>query len=90
MPITLPPLEEQRAIADYLDERCRKVDALVAEAYEVIETMREYRLALITGAVTGRVDVRGAAWPGCRIGHRSIRQCWAQRSFVTPQDQDLY
>ena len=40
---------------------CAKIDALIAKADEVIETLREYRSALITDAVTGKIDVRGAA-----------------------------
>ncbi|MCT7292957.1 restriction endonuclease subunit S [Rhodococcus sp. PAE-6] len=58
--IALPPVSEQRRIVDFLENRCAKIDALVAKATEVIETMREYRSALITAAVTGRIDVRQA------------------------------
>ena len=50
-----------RRSSPFLDERCAKIDALIAKANEVIETMREYRSALITDAVTGKIDVRGAA-----------------------------
>ena len=56
-----PPLDEQHEIVDFLDERLRKIDTLIAKADEVIETLREYRSALITDAVTGKIDVRGAA-----------------------------
>jgi type I restriction enzyme S subunit len=59
--ITLPPSVEQQAIVAFVDERCAKIDALISKADEVIETMREYRSALITDAVTGKIDVRGAA-----------------------------
>jgi type I restriction enzyme, S subunit len=59
--ITLPPSVEQQTIVAFLDERCAKIDALISKADEVIETMREYRSALITDAVTGKIDVRGAA-----------------------------
>ena len=40
---------------------CGKIDTLIAKAEEVIDTLREYRSALITDAVTGKIDVRGAA-----------------------------
>jgi restriction endonuclease S subunit len=60
-PIPLPTLDEQRRIATCLDEETAKIDALIAKADEVIETLREYRSALITDAVTGKIDVRGAA-----------------------------
>jgi type I restriction enzyme S subunit len=56
-----PSVEEQRQVVQFLDQRCAKIDALIAKATEVIETMREYRSALITSAVTGKIDVRGAA-----------------------------
>ncbi|MFZ2178719.1 MAG: hypothetical protein WAW17_32750 [Rhodococcus sp. (in: high G+C Gram-positive bacteria)] len=56
-----PPSQEQAEIVDFLDDRCTKIDALIAKAAEVIETLREYRAALITDAVTGKIDVRGAA-----------------------------
>jgi type I restriction enzyme S subunit len=54
----LPPRSEQDQIVEFLDERSRKIDSLIAKANEVIETMREYRSALITDAVTGKIDVR--------------------------------
>jgi type I restriction enzyme S subunit len=59
--LPLPPSDEQTDIVAYLTERCTTVDALIAKATEVIGTLREYRSALITDAVTGKIDVRGAA-----------------------------
>jgi type I restriction enzyme S subunit len=59
MPI--PPLPEQAAIAAYLDRETAKLDALVAKVEAAIERLQEYRTALITAAVTGKIDVRGAA-----------------------------
>ena len=59
--IPLPSLHEQREIVEFLNVRCGNIDALIAKANEVIETLREYRSALITDAVTGKIDVRGAA-----------------------------
>ena len=59
--IPLPPLPEQRAIAAYLDRETSRIDALVAKVEEAIERLQEYRTALITAAVTGRIDVRAAA-----------------------------
>lgn len=53
-----PPLPEQRAIAAYLDEETAKLDALVAKVETAIERLQEYRTALITAAVTGKIDVR--------------------------------
>jgi type I restriction enzyme S subunit len=59
--IPLPPLDEQRHIADYLDEQTVKIDTLIAETETFIDLARERRSALITAAVTGQIDVRGAA-----------------------------
>ncbi|MBC2933090.1 restriction endonuclease subunit S [Nocardioides sp. zg-1228] len=60
-PIPLVPLEEQRRIAAYLDERTAKIDALLAETELFIDLSKERRSALITAAVTGQIDVRTAA-----------------------------
>ncbi|GLY69703.1 restriction endonuclease subunit S [Amycolatopsis taiwanensis] len=57
----LPPLDEQRAIAAYLDEQTLKIDALIAETERFIELARERRAALITAVVTGQIDVREMA-----------------------------
>lgn len=53
-----PPLPEQIAIAAYLDEEMGKLDALVGKVEEAVERLQEYRTALITAAVTGKIDVR--------------------------------
>jgi type I restriction enzyme S subunit len=58
LPVMLPPLPEQTTIAAYLDEETAKLDALVAKVEEAIERLQEYRTALITAAVTGKIDVR--------------------------------
>ncbi len=54
----VPPLPEQAAIAEYLDVETAKLDALVAKVEEAVERLLEYRTALITAAVTGKMDVR--------------------------------
>ena len=50
--IPLPPLNEQRAIAEYLDRETERIDALVAKKRQLIERLQEYRTALITRTVT--------------------------------------
>ncbi|SRX94508.1 restriction modification system DNA specificity domain-containing protein [Nitrosomonas sp. Is79A3] [Mycobacterium shimoidei] len=57
----LPPMPEQQLIVEYLDAHCAKLDALIAKSEQMIGALREYRSALITDAVTGKIDVRGAA-----------------------------
>jgi type I restriction enzyme, S subunit len=56
--IPCPPVPEQRAIADYLDRETAKIDQMVAKVETVIDRLQEYRAALITAAVTGKIDVR--------------------------------
>lgn len=53
-----PPPEEQAAIAAYLDAETAKLDALVGKVEAAVERLQEYRTALITAAVTGKIDVR--------------------------------
>lgn len=62
-PVTVPSRVEQNKIVDYLNCETSKVDALVAKIETAIERLREYRSALITAAVTGKVDVRSARQP---------------------------
>ena len=54
-----PPVDEQSGILDHLDPETSKIDALSAKAQEMIEVLRERRQALISAAVTGKIDVRG-------------------------------
>jgi type I restriction enzyme S subunit len=50
--------DEQQAIVDYLDEKTGKIDGLIRKTETAIQTLEEYRTALITAAVTGKIDVR--------------------------------
>ncbi|MGB2610133.1 MAG: restriction endonuclease subunit S [Isosphaeraceae bacterium] len=56
-----PDVESQRRIAEYLDRASGTVDPLIAKVNETISRLREYRTALISAAVTGKIDVRGEA-----------------------------
>jgi type I restriction enzyme S subunit len=53
-----PPLHEQRAIVNHLDRETAKLDALAAKVRAAIGCLDEYRTALISAAVTGKIDVR--------------------------------
>ena len=59
--IPVPPLAEQRAIATFLDRQTEYIDTLRGKAEAASERLQEYRTALITAAVTGKIDVREAA-----------------------------
>jgi type I restriction enzyme S subunit len=54
-----PDLDEQREILDWLSPRLQEMDETKAKIQESIESLKEYRTALITEAVTGQIDVRG-------------------------------
>lgn len=56
---TVPPLGEQEAICQYINERLSKFDLLVEKAQRQISLLREHRVSLISSAVTGKIDVRG-------------------------------
>jgi len=70
MPIPVPPLQQQRAIADFLDRETARLDALVAAKERVLWLLAEKRRALITRAVTRGLDPRaplrdsGITWLG--------------------------
>ena len=53
-----PPLEEQEQIVNYLDNKTSKMDKLIEKANKSIELLKEKRTALISAAVTGKIDVR--------------------------------
>ena len=52
-----PPLSEQKEIADYLDEKCSEIDAVVADKQKQLETLDEYKKSLIFEYVTGKKEV---------------------------------
>ena len=58
---SIPPSEEQRSIALYLDERVAALNRARAAGESEIECIREYRTRLIADVITGKLDVRAAA-----------------------------
>ena len=50
--IPIPPSEEQHKIADYLDKKCSKIDAIIEKQQAVIEKLKAYKLSVITEVVT--------------------------------------
>lgn len=55
--IPVPPLSEQQVIAAYIDTKISEISALKLKIETVIERLKEYRAALITNAVTGKIKV---------------------------------
>ncbi len=52
----VPPIEEQKRIAEFLDKKCGEVDALIADIQHEIETLEQYKRSVITEAVTKGLD----------------------------------
>ena len=59
--IPVPPLEEQREIADAIEEKVTKINSVVATHTEIIEKLEEYKKSIIYHAVTGKIDCSGGA-----------------------------
>jgi type I restriction enzyme S subunit len=76
--IPVPPIEEQRDIATFLDRETAKIDALVEEQKRLIELLKEKRQALISQAVTKGLDPNvpmkdsGVEWLGTVPAHWSV------------------
>src|SRR5262249_6302948 len=58
IPLPLPPMNEQLAVNEFILDVTAKTDSIKANTYKQIEKLSEYRTALITMAVTGKIDVR--------------------------------
>lgn len=59
--IPFPPAEEAMQIAAHIETQTSKIDTLISLTERSIELLKEKRSALITAAVTGKIDVREAA-----------------------------
>ena len=59
--VALPSIREQAKIVEFIESETAKLDALTAEASQGINLLKERRAALISAAVTGKIDVRGLA-----------------------------
>ena len=57
LPLIEPPLAEQKKIADFLDEKCGKIDALIKTKQEQLSKLEEYKKAIIFEYVTGKKPV---------------------------------
>ncbi|EAL3987213.1 restriction endonuclease subunit S [Campylobacter upsaliensis] len=55
--IPLPPLQEQKQIANFLDEKCEKINSVIEKTKKQIELIKEYKNTLINEAVCGRINL---------------------------------
>ena len=58
-----PSMEEQKSIVLFLEKQCKKIDQMLEINNRAMEALEEYRSAIITSAVTGKIDVREFALP---------------------------
>lgn len=76
--IAVPPICEQKRIADFLDSKCAEIDTLSADIQSEIDTLEDYRQSIITEAVTKGLDKNasmkdsGIPWIGQVPEHWSI------------------
>ena len=59
LPVTIPPVVEQIKISDFLDRVTAEFASLLDQGIKAIDLLKERRSALISAAVTGKIDVRG-------------------------------
>ena len=62
--VLTPTLSEQQTIAAYIDHETARIDALITGIGEGIEKLKEYSAALVSAAVTGKIDVRDVVSDG--------------------------
>ncbi|EGK8069470.1 hypothetical protein IO376_000614 [Campylobacter upsaliensis] len=55
--IPLPPLQEQKQIANFLDKKCEKINSVIEKTKKQIELIKEYKNTLINEAVCGRINL---------------------------------
>ena len=91
IPIAIPPMVEQRAIAAFLDRETARIDGLVARKERLVELLQEKRTALITRAVTRGLDPNvpmkdpGVEWLGKIPAHWNMKRLW----HLTPRDRQI-
>jgi len=63
IPFIVPPAEEQVAIVDYIKRTLPQYDVAIEKLSAEVETLEEYKIRLVTDAVTGKIDVRDVEIP---------------------------
>ncbi|GAK60818.1 restriction endonuclease S subunit [Candidatus Vecturithrix granuli] len=101
LPIPLPSLLEQRAIAAYLDHKTRLIDTYIAKKQQQVERLQAYRAALINQAVTKGLNpdapmkASGIEWLGDIPAHWEVKKLKHLGTIVlgkmlTPEDKGGY
>lgn len=80
MPVVLPPWKQQQRIANFLDEQTVRIDALIAEKLELLETLKEYQYAyssrIMTRGLESSVSLKETSYPelGLIPAHWSVKR----------------
>ena len=70
MSVIVPPLQEQKKIADYLDQKCSEIDSVIADLQEQIDKLEQYKRSVISETVTKGLNQKapmkdsGISWVG--------------------------
>ena len=94
--IPVPPLDEQEHIASYLDHKCSQIDAIIAKQQQIIEKLKEYKLSIITEAVTKGLDPNvpmkdsGVEWIGKIPKHWNVAKMKFVASFFNGDRSSKY
>lgn len=86
LPIPVPRLDEQRAIADYLDRETARIDTLIEEQQRLIDMLRERRQAVIESALGRGLDNDSAMKPSGLFWTEEVPEHWTVgniRKFAT-------
>lgn len=93
--IPISPLTEQKEIAEYLDEKCGEIDALLADIKDEIETLEQYKRSVITESVTKGLNPSapmknsGIKWIGNMPAHwRCVRGKYLLKYLQKPVKKD--
>lgn len=65
LPVALPPIEEQQKMVSQIDAEAQELDVLIDKIHESIAKLHEYRTALISAAVTGKIQVQRTSEVRC-------------------------
>ncbi len=98
--VPLPPLFEQKAIADFLDKKTTQIDGLIAKKERIIELLKEEKTAIINQAVTRGLDATiefkdsGIEWLGEIPKHWEMKKLKylsnVQTGITPPSDETGY
>ena len=94
--VLLPPYCIQNRVASYLDRKCAEIDAIIAKQQQIIEKLKEYKLSVITEAVTKGLDPNvpmkdsGVEWIGKIPKHWNVAKMKFVASFFNGDRSSKY